>query len=60
MTFKSRIIAGFGAALALLICVGILSFWSIVKNANERQWVNHTHLVLEKLDALSANLISAS
>jgi len=59
MTFKSRIIAGFGAALALLICVGILSFWSIVKNANERQWVNHTHLVLEKLDALSANLIDA-
>lgn len=59
MTFKTRIIAGFGAALALLICVGILSYWSVVQNANERQWVNHTHLVLEKLDALSANLIDA-
>ena len=59
MTFKTRIIAGFGAALVLLICVGILSYWSVVQNANERQWVNHTHLVLEKLDALSANLIDA-
>lgn len=59
MTFKARIIAGFGVALALLICVGILSYWSVVQNANERQWVGHTHLVLEKLDALSANLIDA-
>lgn len=59
MTFKIRLIAGFGAALALLICVGILSYWSVIQNANERQWVNHTHLVLEKLDALSANMIDA-
>ncbi|HEY6443758.1 MAG TPA: CHASE3 domain-containing protein [Candidatus Acidoferrales bacterium] len=59
MTFKTRVIAGFGASLALLICVGVLSYWSVVQNANERQWVNHTHLVLEKLDALSANLIDA-
>ncbi len=59
MKFKARLIAGFGAALALLICVGILSYWSVVQNANERQWVNHTHLVLEKLDALTATLIDA-
>ena len=59
MTFKTRIIAGFGTGLALLICVGVLSYWSVVQNANERQWVNHTHLVLEKLDSLSANLIDA-
>lgn len=59
MTFKTRLITGFGTALALLICVGVLSYWSVVQNANERQWVNHTHLVLEKLDALSANLIDA-
>ena len=59
MTFKARIIAGFEAALTLLICVGVLSYWSIVQNASERQWVNHTHSVLEKLDALFANLIDA-
>ena len=59
MTFKTRLVAGFGTALALLICVGVLSYWSVVQNANERQWVNHTHLVIEKLDALSANLIDA-
>ncbi len=59
MTFKTRLIAGFGTALALLICVGLLSYWSVVQNSNERQWVNHTHLVLEKLDSLSANLIDA-
>ena len=59
MTFKTRLIAGFGTALALLICVGLLSYWSVVQNASERQWVNHTHLVLEKLDSLSVNLIDA-
>ena len=59
MTFKTRLIAGFGTALTLLICVGVLSYWSVVQNATERQWVNHTHLVLEKLDSLSANLIDA-
>lgn len=59
MTFKTRLIAGFGVALALLICVGALSYWSVVQNANERQWMNHTHLVLEKLDSLSTNLIDA-
>ncbi len=59
MTFKTRLIAGFGTALALLICVGVLSYWSVVQNAKERQWVNHTQLVLEKLDALSANLTDA-
>lgn len=42
-----------------MICVGILSYWSVVQNANERQWVNHTHVVMEKLDALSGNLIDA-
>ena len=59
MTFKTRIIAGFGAALVLLICVGMSLLLSVVQNANERQWVNHTHLVLEKLDSVSANLIDA-
>jgi signal transduction histidine kinase len=59
MTFKTKVIAGFGAALAILILVGILSYRSIVQNGEDRAWVTHTHLVLEKLDAVQINLLDA-
>jgi signal transduction histidine kinase len=59
MTFKNKIIAGFGTALAILIFVGVLSFRSMVQNGEDRVWVTHTHLVMEKLDAVLIDLIDA-
>ena len=59
MTFKSKTIAGFGAALAILIFVGTLSFLSMVQSVEDRRWVTHTHLVLEKLDGLLSDLLDA-
>jgi signal transduction histidine kinase len=59
MTFKSKIIAGFGTALVILIGVGVLSFRSMVQSGEDGEWVTHTHIVLEKLDAILTNLIDA-
>jgi len=55
MTFKSKIIAGFGTALVILTGVEVLSFRSMVQNGEDRAWVTHTYLVLQKLDAVLAN-----
>jgi signal transduction histidine kinase len=59
MTFKNKIIMGFGAALAILILVSVVSFTSLTQNGKDRASVTHTHIVLEKLDAVLTNLIDA-
>jgi len=57
MTFKNKVIAGFGTALAILILVAVLSYRSMVQSDEDRQWVTHTHLVMEKLDAVLTNML---
>jgi CHASE3 domain sensor protein len=59
MTFKNKIIMGFGAALAILILVSVVSFMSLIRSGEDRAWVTHTYIVLEKLDAVLTNLIDA-
>ena len=59
MTFKNKIIAGLGTALVILILLGALSYFSMIRNGEDRVWETHTHLVLEKLDAVLANLLNA-
>lgn len=59
MTFKSKVIAGFGIALAILIFTGVLSYRSMVRYDGDRQWVTHTHRVLEQVDAVVADLLNA-
>jgi len=59
MTFKRKLIAGVGTALAILVFIGWLSYDSTRQNDKDRQWVMHTHLVLEKLGSVLANLIDA-
>jgi signal transduction histidine kinase len=59
MTFKRKVVAGFGAALAILISVGIVSYRNMVRDEKDRLWVNHTHLVLEKMDAVLTDLLDA-
>jgi signal transduction histidine kinase len=57
MTFKNKVIAGFGSALAILILVGILSYRRMIRTDEDREWVEHTHLVMEKLDAVLTNML---
>ncbi len=59
MTFKTKVAAGFGIGLAILILVGVVSFKAMVQNSEDRVWVTHTYLVLEKLDAALANIVDA-
>lgn len=60
MTFKSRLIAGLVvAAFAVLLLVAVLSYRSLVRNAEDRRWVTHTHIVLEKLDDVQINITNA-
>jgi signal transduction histidine kinase len=57
MTFKHKIIAGFGSALVILVLVGVLSYRSMLQSDEDRQWVTHTRVVMEKLDAALINLL---
>jgi signal transduction histidine kinase len=57
MTFKNKVVAGFGTALLILIFVGVLSYRSMAQSDEDRQWVTHTRLVMETLDAILINLL---
>ena len=59
MTFKNKVTAGFGIALALLALVGVSAYRSMLKADEDRLWVTHTLLVLEKLDATMTDLLNA-
>jgi PAS domain S-box-containing protein len=41
---------GFGAVLAVLLVVGIVSYRSLAASAESERWVQHTHEVLEHLE----------
>ncbi len=59
MLFKGKVTAGFAIALAVMVLMGLLSFRTLIQTENDRAWVTHTHLVLEKLDAIVADLLDA-
>src|SRR5690242_13498874 len=59
MTFKVKLVAGLATSLATLLLVAFLSYSSLVRNIEDNRWVTHTHLVLEKLDALQIHLTDA-
>jgi CHASE3 domain sensor protein len=50
MTFSSKAIAA--CALVILISIGMLSYRSTVREGEDRGWVTHTHLVIEKLQTV--------
>jgi len=56
MGFRFALLATLGAALATLACVGVLSYRRIIREEDDQRWVAHTHLVLENLDAMLADL----
>jgi signal transduction histidine kinase len=57
MTSSSKAIVA--CALLIVICVGTLSFWSEVWNEKDREWVTHTLLVVEKLQAIRIDITQA-
>jgi signal transduction histidine kinase len=57
MTPSSKAIAA--SALIILICIGALSYWSQVSNEADREWVTHTHLVVERLQAIRIDITQA-
>jgi signal transduction histidine kinase len=59
MTFKSKLLAGVGTALAILISIGVLSYRSMTRSRDAVQWVTHTHVVLEQLEGIQSATVSA-
>jgi len=57
MTSSSKAIAA--VALIILACIGVLSFWGEVRNEEDREWVTHTYLVVEKLQTLRIDITQA-
>ncbi len=57
MTSSSKAIAA--CALIILACIGVLSFWSQVRNDEDREWVRHTYLVVEKLQTVRIDITQA-
>ena len=57
MTRSSKAIAAF--ALIILMCIGALSFRSEVRSDEDREWVTHTHMVVERLQAIHIDITRA-
>ena len=57
MNFSSKAFAA--CALMILLGIGILSYRSTVRDEEDRGWVTHTHLVLEKLQAVLIDITQA-
>lgn len=59
MTFSTKVSAAFGAALIILLAVGVLSYQRIVKENEDQQYVTHTRAMLERLNLLQESLWEA-
>lgn len=55
----SKIGAGFGLALVVLVVVGAVSYDSITKLIESSAWVDHTHEVLSRLDDVQGTMKDA-
>ena len=57
MTFSSKAIAV--CALMIMLGIGVLSFRSTARDEEDREWVTHTHLVLENLQGVLIDVTQA-
>jgi signal transduction histidine kinase len=57
MTSLSKAIAA--SALFVLMCIGALSYWSEVRSEKDREWVTHSYLVVERLQAIRIDITQA-
>jgi PAS domain S-box-containing protein len=56
---KGLVPLGLGLSLALGAGLALLSFRSLAEQAEAADWVSHTHLVLERLETLRAEVLKA-
>src|SRR5690349_6122513 len=56
MSIRTKIGAGFGLSLLMLIIVGVVSYWSTTKLVHTAGMVAHTHEVRGLLDKLIQDL----
>ncbi|MBV9123861.1 MAG: CHASE3 domain-containing protein [Planctomycetes bacterium] len=59
MTIRQKIGASFGIVVAILLGIGLVSFWSTTGLKNNDHRVIHTYQVLDKLEALLSTLKDA-
>src|ERR1700756_3819740 len=57
MSFASKVIAA--SALMILLGIGVLSFRSALRDERDREWVTHTHLVVESLEEILIDINQA-
>src|SRR5208282_2796102 len=50
--YSKMIAAG---VLLSVACIGMLSFWSEVRSEEDRAWVRHTYLVVERLQSVRSD-----
>lgn len=59
MGLKSKLVAAFGTALAIVIGLGAASYYRTLQDDEDQAWVTHTYTVTDKLDAAYADLAQA-
>jgi PAS domain S-box-containing protein len=59
MTLRTKLAMAFGIALAAICSVGVLSYRSTLQVDEDQRRVVHTHRVLQKLDDVVTDLLSA-
>jgi signal transduction histidine kinase len=59
MTFKGKLISGLAAAAGILLLVAVLSYLSLIRNAEDRRRVLHTYQVLGQLDEVRMGMTDA-
>jgi len=59
MTFKGKLTTGLAAATGILLVVAVMSYSSLLRNAEDRQWVVHTYQVMGKLDEVLIGMTDA-
>jgi len=57
VSFRTKVAAAFGAALAVLAAAGVLSYKRIVAENRDQEWVTHTQGVLQSLNTLQEALL---
>lgn len=59
MEFKSKVIAVLAVGVIAMCVLAVFSYSAVLNNEKDREWVSHTHSVLETLDDFLANLMFA-
>src|SRR5690349_12245990 len=57
LTIGTRIALGYALAILVIVAVGAVSYSSVNKLLAAAKWVEHTHLVINKIDAVALDIV---